>query len=87
MKIRSAIAIMATALSGLALIAATAQPKITIKGSDTMVILSQCWAEAYMKAHPDQVLQVTGGGSGTGFAALINGTTEICNASRPIKQK
>lgn len=58
---------------------------ITIKGSDTMVILAQRWAEAFMAAHPDVSIQVTGGGSGTGISALINGTTDICNASRPMK--
>lgn len=59
--------------------------KITVKGSDTMVILSQKWAEVYMKKHPGAVIQVTGGGSGVGLAALINGSTDIANASRPIK--
>lgn len=59
---------------------------ITIKGSDTMVILAQKWAEIYMKKNPNIKIQVTGGGSGTGIAALINGTTDICNSSRPIKQ-
>lgn len=59
--------------------------KITIKGSDTMVILSQKWAEVYMKKHPQTTIQVTGGGSGVGIAALINGSTDIANASRPIK--
>jgi phosphate transport system substrate-binding protein len=58
---------------------------ITIKGSDTMIILAQRWAETYMAAHPDATLQVTGGGSGVGISALINGTTDICNASRPMK--
>ena len=58
---------------------------ITVKGSDTMVILGQRWAEKYMNEHPGQVIMVTGGGSGTGIAALINGTTEICQASRPMK--
>jgi phosphate transport system substrate-binding protein len=61
------------------------QSKITIKGSDTMVILSQRWAEIYMKQHPETSIQVTGGGSGVGLAALINGTTDIANSSRPIK--
>ncbi len=59
--------------------------KITVKGSDTMVILAQRWAEKYMVAHPDVVIQVTGGGSGVGISALINGATDICNASRPMK--
>jgi phosphate transport system substrate-binding protein len=63
-----------------------APKKITIKGSDTMVILSQRWAEVYMKSHPDVILQVTGGGSGTGISALINGSTDICNSSRSLKQ-
>jgi phosphate transport system substrate-binding protein len=61
------------------------QTKITIIGSDTMVILAQRWAEVYMKKNPSVNIQVTGGGSGVGLAALINGTTDIANASRPIK--
>jgi phosphate transport system substrate-binding protein len=60
---------------------------LTLKGSDTMVILGQRWAEDYMKGHPGVSVQVTGGGSGTGIAALINGTTDICEASRPMKDK
>jgi phosphate transport system substrate-binding protein len=57
----------------------------TVKGSDTMVILAQRWAEEYMKKNPAKKVQVTGGGSGIGIAALINGTTEIANSSRSIK--
>ncbi len=60
---------------------------ITIKGSDTMVILGQRWAETYMNANPGTTVQVTGGGSGTGIAALINGTTDLCESSRPMKDK
>lgn len=60
---------------------------ITAKGSDTMVLLSQRWAEEYMKTHPGASIQVTGGGSGTGIAALINGSTDVCNASRPMTDK
>ena len=63
----------------------TSLTKITVKGSDTMVILSQKWAEIYMKKHPETTIQVTGGGSGVGIAALINGSTDIANSSRPIK--
>lgn len=59
---------------------------ITVKGSDTMVILAQRWAEVYMSRRPDVTIQVTGGGSGTGISALINGTTDICNSSRPMKK-
>lgn len=58
---------------------------VTVKGSDTMVVLGQRWAEEYMKKHPDTQIQVTGGGSGTGISALINGTTDICEASRAMK--
>jgi phosphate transport system substrate-binding protein len=60
---------------------------ITIKGSDTLVILAQKWAETYMKSHADVKIQVTGGGSGVGFAALQNKTTDLADASRPIKSK
>jgi len=66
---------------------AGAAERVTIKGSDTMVILGQQWAERYMKTHPDAVIQVTGGGSGTGIAALINGATDIAQSSRPMKPK
>lgn len=61
--------------------------KLTIenKGSDTMVNLALAWAERYMAEHPDVRISVTGGGSGTGIAALINGTVDIANASRAIK--
>lgn len=69
----------------LASAAQAAGKTVTIKGSDTMVILGQRWAEEYMKAHPGMVIQVTGGGSGTGIAALINGSTDIAEASRPMK--
>lgn len=62
-----------------------ANSTITVKGSDTMVILAQRWAEAYMTEHPGVTVQVTGGGSGVGISALINGTTDVCNASRPMK--
>jgi phosphate transport system substrate-binding protein len=60
---------------------------IQIKGSDTMVNLGQAWAEEFMAAHPEVSIAITGGGSGTGIAALINGTTNIATASRQIKSK
>jgi phosphate transport system substrate-binding protein len=63
------------------------QTLITIKGSDTMVHLASSWAETFMKQNPDIEVSVTGGGSGTGIAALLNGTTDICAASRKIKNK
>jgi len=55
------------------------------KGSDTLVNLALAWAEAYMAEHPDVRISVTGGGSGTGIAAMLNGTVDIANASREIK--
>lgn len=58
---------------------------ITVKGSDTMVVLTQRWAEEFMKKNPAIKVQVTGGGSGTGLASLINGTTDLAASSRPIK--
>jgi phosphate transport system substrate-binding protein len=58
---------------------------ITVKGSDTMVILGQRWAEEFMKKTPATKVQVTGGGSGTGLAALQNGTTDIAMSSREMK--
>jgi phosphate transport system substrate-binding protein len=64
---------------------AVAAGNITVKGSDTMVILGQRWAEEYGSKHQGTAIQVTGGGSGTGISALINGTTDICQASREMK--
>jgi len=58
---------------------------IEIKGSDTMVNLALAWAEAYMKEQSNVRISVTGGGSGTGIAAMINGTVSIANASREMK--
>jgi phosphate transport system substrate-binding protein len=52
-----------------------------------MVILGQRWAEAFMSQNSDVMVQVTGGGSGTGIAALINGTTDICQSSRALRDK
>jgi phosphate transport system substrate-binding protein len=60
---------------------------ITVKGSDTLVILAQKWAEVYMGKNAGLKIQVTGGGSGIGFAALQTQSTDLCNASRKIKGK
>jgi phosphate transport system substrate-binding protein len=85
MKLRGLFAAL-VGISSLWLPATAAQAgTVTIKGSDTMVILGQRWAEDYMKKNPNTVLQVTGGGSGTGISALINGTTDICASSRAMK--
>jgi phosphate transport system substrate-binding protein len=59
---------------------------ISVKGSDTMVNLSQKWAEVYMQQNQNISIQVTGGGSGTGVAALLNGTTDLANSSRELKE-
>jgi phosphate transport system substrate-binding protein len=58
---------------------------VTIKGSDTMVIMNARLAESFMAKSPGTTIQVTGGGSGVGLAALINGTTDIAASSRPIR--
>lgn len=55
------------------------------KGSDTLVNLALAWAEAYRRLAPDVRISVTGGGTGTGIAAMINGTVHIANASREMK--
>lgn len=73
-------AALATALSASA-------GNITVKGSDTLVILAQKWAEVYMAAHPEVKIEVNGGGSGVGFAALQNQQVDIADASRKIKPK
>ena len=57
------------------------------KGSDTIVNLALAWAERYQAEHPDIRISVTGGGSGTGIASLINGTVDLANASRKIKEE
>ncbi len=85
MKLKHLAMLLFTVTVGLTARTAHAGGTVTVKGSDTMVILGQRWAEEFMKAHPDTTIQVTGGGSGTGISALINGTTEICQASRPMK--
>jgi phosphate transport system substrate-binding protein len=56
-----------------------------IKGSDTMLPLSQKTAEYFMKANPSETVTVTGGGSGVGISALLEGTTDIAQLSRKIK--
>jgi phosphate transport system substrate-binding protein len=63
------------------------QTNIQNKGSDTMVNIALAWAETYGQSHPEVQIAVTGGGSGTGIAALINGTVDMANASRRIKDE
>jgi phosphate transport system substrate-binding protein len=64
---------------------ASSEAYIENKGSDTIVNLALAWAEQYQKDHSEVRISVTGGGSGTGFSALVNGTVDIANASRQIK--
>jgi phosphate transport system substrate-binding protein len=61
--------------------------EIQVKGSDTLLLLAQRWAEEFMAKNPEAVVQVTGGGSGVGIAALIDGTTDVANSSREIKDE
>ena len=58
---------------------------IEVKGSDTMVNLGQAWAESFMDVHSEAFISVTGGGSGTGIAAVINGTAHMAQSSRAMK--
>jgi len=79
------------ALAALALATAPVQAAdrtvIQNKGSDTLVNVAQAWAEHYRDVKPDVALAVSGGGSGTGIAAMINGTVDIANASRKMKSR
>ena len=59
--------------------------RIENKGSDTLVNVALAWAERYMQEHPEMRISVTGGGSGTGIASLMNRTVDIANASREMK--
>ena len=68
-------------------LAAGARTVIQNKGSDTLVNVAQAWAENYRSVAPDVAVAVTGGGSGTGIAAMINGTVDLANASREMKEK
>lgn len=63
------------------------RPRISLRGSDTMVILAQRWAERYAADHPGASVQVAGGGSAVGVAALINGTADIVAMSRPVSER
>ncbi|MBI4226865.1 MAG: phosphate ABC transporter substrate-binding protein [Candidatus Omnitrophica bacterium] len=82
----------AAAVMGLCLVASPASAddlsgSLQIKGSDTMVNLCQAWAESFMAQHPQVTIAVTGGGSGTGIAALIGGTCEVAATSRQMTDK
>ncbi len=87
MKRRTTHALLLTI--GAVIFSATLEARTTIqnKGSDTLVNVAQAWAEAYQEVEPDVAVAVSGGGSGTGIAAMINGTVDIANASRKMKKK
>ena len=57
------------------------------KGSDTLVNVAQAWAETYKEVNPNLAVAVSGGGSGTGISAMINGTVDLANASRKMKSR
>ncbi|MCU7846087.1 MAG: PstS family phosphate ABC transporter substrate-binding protein [Candidatus Thiodiazotropha sp. (ex Monitilora ramsayi)] len=77
---------LATLCFGLSVSAADRQ-LIQNKGSDTLVNVAQAWAEEYRNVDSNVAVAVSGGGSGTGIAAMINGTVDIANASRTMKSK
>lgn len=80
---------LAAVTVGAVLLSASVQARVLIqnKGSDTLVNVAQAWAEAYQAIDPDVAVAVSGGGSGTGIAAMINGTVDLVNTSRAMKQK
>ena len=78
---------LATISTLFAAVSVEARTTIQNKGSDTLVNVAQAWAEEYQKVDPEVAVAVSGGGSGTGIAAMINGTVDIANASRSMKAK
>ena len=89
MKIKFGRTVALSVLSAIAIShqALAANTLIQNKGSDTLVNVAQAWAETYPTVDPDVTVAVSGGGSGTGIAAMINGTVDIANASRKMKDK
>ena len=87
MKLKYILSITVLASALLTTMAPQARTLIQNKGSDTLVNVAQAWAEAYPEVKPEVAVAVSGGGSGTGIAAMINGTVDIANASRMMKDK
>ena len=77
--------ILSSAVFAFALMSFVAAINVKIKGSDTLLPLAQKWAEKYMKSNGGSKVTVTGGGSGVGISALMDGTTDIATSSRPMK--
>ncbi|MES9820705.1 MAG: phosphate ABC transporter substrate-binding protein [Candidatus Thiodiazotropha sp.] len=86
-KISYAISVAASSLFIAYSAQAADRTVIQNKGSDTLVNVAQAWAEAYGGVDANVAVAVSGGGSGTGIAAMINGTVDIANASRQMKNK
>ncbi|MES9847825.1 MAG: phosphate-binding protein [gamma proteobacterium symbiont of Ctena orbiculata] len=86
-KISYAISVAASSLFIAFSAQAADRTVIQNKGSDTLVNVAQAWAEAYGGVDANVAVAVSGGGSGTGIAAMINGTVDIANASRQMKKK
>lgn len=84
---RSLIASVLLTITTIAVTSAQARMVIQNKGSDTLVNVAQAWAEAYQEVEPEVAIAVSGGGSGTGIAAMINGTVDLANSSRKMKGK
>ena len=87
MRLTRTIVIAAIVGTGMLPFSAFARTIIQNKGSDTLVNVAQAWAEQYQEVDSDVAIAVSGGGSGTGIAAMINGTVDIANASRAMKDK
>ena len=87
MKLKNVLTTTLLASALLSTLSLQARTLIQNKGSDTLVNVAQAWAEAYPEVNPDVAVAVSGGGSGTGIAAMINGTVDIANASRSMKEK
>jgi len=88
MNAKRILAVSLLAAAGLTVtLAAEGRTLIQNKGSDTLVNVAQAWAEAYPQVNPEVAVAVSGGGSGTGIAAMINGTVDIANASRKMEEK
>ncbi|GAB0057677.1 Phosphate-binding protein PstS [Candidatus Magnetaquicoccaceae bacterium FCR-1] len=89
MKFKSLSVAATLAIGGYLLASSQVEARTMIqnKGSDTLVNVAQAWAEAYQKIKPEVAVAVTGGGSGTGIAAMINGTVDLANSSRAMKDK
>ena len=81
----SAIALLALGLVSCGGSGRSSRTLIQNKGSDTLVNVAQAWAEAYAQVDPNIVVAVTGGGSGTGIAAMIGGSVDLANSSRKMK--